>query len=207
MIPTHDISGIVLAGGRARRFDLSGQIDKGLLPLAGQPLVQHVVRRLRPQVGPLLISANRNPEQYVHWGRVVPDMAQLDGYLGPLAGLASALEQVTTPWALSCPVDLPFVPVDLGRRLARAVCAQNAPAAYVQAERTHPLCLLVRADQAASLKDYLLRGERRVMSWLQAAGAVEVDFRDVPARAFFNINTPQDLEAAQQADADPPPVA
>lgn len=196
MIPTHDISGIVLAGGRARRFDLSGQVDKGLLPLAGQPLVQHVVRRLRPQVGPLLISANRNLERYVHWGRVVPDTAQLEGYLGPLAGLASALEQVTTPWALSCPVDLPFVPVDLGRRLAKAVCAQNAPAAYVQAERTHPLCLLVRADQIASLKAYLLSGERRVMSWLQAVGAVEVDFRNAPAQAFFNINTPQDLEAA-----------
>lgn len=196
MIPTHDISGIVLAGGRARRFDLSGQVDKGLLPLAGQPLVQHVVRRLRPQVGPLLISANRNLERYVHWGRVVPDMAQLEGYLGPLAGLASALEQVATPWALSCPVDLPFVPVDLGRRLAKAVCAQNAPAAYVQAERTHPLCLLVRADQIASLKAYLLSGERRVMSWLQAVGAVEVDFRNAPAQAFFNINTPQDLEAA-----------
>ena len=66
MISTQDMSGIVLAGGRARRFDLSGQIDKGLLLLQGQPLVQHVVRRLRPQVGPVLISANRNPEQYVH---------------------------------------------------------------------------------------------------------------------------------------------
>ncbi|HRL22433.1 MAG TPA: molybdenum cofactor guanylyltransferase MobA [Alcaligenes sp.] len=197
MIPTHDISGIVLAGGRARRFDLSGQIDKGLVVLAGQPLVQHVVRRLRPQVGPVLISANRNPEQYVHWGRVVPDMAGLDGYLGPLAGLASALEQVTTPWALSCPVDLPFVPADLGQRLAKAVCERYAPAAYVQAERTHPLCLLVRADQAASLKQYLLGGERRVMDWLHSVAAVPVDYRDAPAHAFFNINTPQDLETAQ----------
>jgi molybdopterin-guanine dinucleotide biosynthesis protein A len=197
MISTQDMSGIVLAGGRARRFDLSGQIDKGLLLLQGQPLVQHVVRRLRPQVGPVLISANRNPEQYVHWGRVVPDALELEGYLGPLAGLASVLDQVTTPWVLSCPVDLPFVPSDLGKRLNRAVEEQGAVAAYVQAERSHPLCLLLRADQAAVLKAYLLSGERRVMNFLQSIGAIAVDLRDAPEHAFFNINTPQDLDQAQ----------
>ncbi|MGO3131531.1 MAG: molybdenum cofactor guanylyltransferase MobA [Alcaligenes sp.] len=197
MIGTQDISGIVLAGGQARRFDLSGQVDKGLLLLQGQPLVQHLVRRLRPQVGTMLISANRNPEQYVLWGRVVPDAVELDGYLGPLAGLASVLDQVTTPWVLSCPVDLPFVPADLGKRLIKAVKEQGAVAAYAQAERSHPLCLLLRTDQAANLKEYLLSGERRVMSWLQSIGAVEVDFRDAPDHAFFNINTPQDLEIAQ----------
>ncbi len=156
MISTQDISGIVLAGGRARRFDLSGQVDKGLLLLQGQPLVQHLVRRLRPQVGPIFISANRNPEQYVHWGRVVPDTVELEGYLGPLAGLASVLDQVTTPWALSCPVDLPFVPAELGKRLIKAVQEQGAVAAYAQAERSHPLCLLLRTDQSAALKEYLL---------------------------------------------------
>lgn len=197
MISTQDMSGIVLAGGRARRFDLSGQIDKGLLLLQGQPLVQHVVRRLRPQVGPVLISANRNPEQYVHWGRVVPDALELEGYLGPLAGLASVLDQVATPWVLSCPVDLPFVPSDLGKRLSRAVEEQGAVAAYVQAERSHPLCLLLRADQAAVLKAYLLSGERRVMNFLQSIGAIAVDLRDAPEHAFFNINTPQDLDQAQ----------
>ncbi|HCA16636.1 MAG TPA: molybdenum cofactor guanylyltransferase [Alcaligenes faecalis] len=197
MISTQDISGIVLAGGQARRFDLSGQVDKGLLLLQGQPLVQHLVRRLRPQVGPIFISANRNPEQYVHWGRVVPDTVELEGYLGPLAGLASVLDQVTTPWALSCPVDLPFVPAELGKRLIKAVQEQGAVAAYAQAERSHPLCLLLRTDQSAALKEYLLSGERRVMSWLHSIGAVEVDFRDAPAHAFFNINTPQDLETAQ----------
>lgn len=197
MISTQDISGIVLAGGRARRFDLSGQVDKGLLLLQGQPLVQHLVRRLRPQVGPIFISANRNPEQYVHWGRVVPDTVELEGYLGPLAGLASVLDQVTTPWALSCPVDLPFVPAELSKRLIKAVKEQDAVAAYAQAERSHPLCLLLRTDQSAALKEYLLSGERRVMSWLQSIGAVEVDFRDAPVQAFFNINTPQDLETAQ----------
>ena len=165
----------------ARRFDLSGQVDKGLLLLQGQPLVQHLVRRLRPQVGPMLISANRNPEQYVHWGRVVPDTVELEGYLGPLAGLASVLDQVTTPWVLSCPVDLPFVPAELGKRLIKAVQEQGAVAAYAQAERSHPLCLLLRTDQSAALKEYLLSGERRVMSWLQSIGAVEVDFRDAPA--------------------------
>ena len=55
------ITGVILAGGRAERM---GRRDKGLLPLAGEPLIAHGVRRLRPQVAELLISANRHQERY-----------------------------------------------------------------------------------------------------------------------------------------------
>ncbi|HDO34129.1 MAG TPA: molybdenum cofactor guanylyltransferase MobA, partial [Chromatiales bacterium] len=71
MADTAAITGLILAGGRARRM---GGRDKGLIPLAGRPLVEHVLSALRPQVATLLISANRNLARYRRCGvPVLPD--------------------------------------------------------------------------------------------------------------------------------------
>ena len=59
-----DITGLLLAGGRGRRM---GGADKGLLLLDGKPLALHTLRRLRPQVATVLISANRNAAFYQQW--------------------------------------------------------------------------------------------------------------------------------------------
>src|SRR5437773_11308272 len=91
-IPRADITGVILAGGRGSRM---GGEDKGFVALNGSPMVAHVVTRLRPQVGDLVISANRNQDRYRSFGaRVVPDL--IGGYQGPLAGIAAALRAATT---------------------------------------------------------------------------------------------------------------
>src|SRR5258708_39599236 len=94
-----DITGLVLAGGQGSRMD--GE-DKGLVLLDGQPMIERVIARLRPQVGEVIISANRNRERYATLGyRVVPDL--LANYQGPLAGMASGLEAATTPYMVTVP--------------------------------------------------------------------------------------------------------
>ena len=50
------ITGLILAGGKARRM---GGIDKGLIAFKGQPMVTHVIKHLSTQVGAILINANR----------------------------------------------------------------------------------------------------------------------------------------------------
>ena len=56
-----EISGVILAGGRATRM---GGEDKGLVSIGGIALYQHVLARLRPQVASVAISANRNQARY-----------------------------------------------------------------------------------------------------------------------------------------------
>ncbi|RTL41558.1 MAG: molybdenum cofactor guanylyltransferase MobA, partial [Rhodocyclaceae bacterium] len=60
-----DITGLLLTGGLGRRM---GGLDKGLALLDGQPLAAHVLARLAPQVGSMLINANRNGDAYTRLG-------------------------------------------------------------------------------------------------------------------------------------------
>ena len=103
---------------------MGGQ-DKGLIPLAGRPLIAWVIAALTPQVGRILISANRNQAAYAAFGHpVIGDEAVgagLAGFQGPLAGIAAAMTRMETPWLLTLPCDAPLAPADLAPRLAAAL--------------------------------------------------------------------------------------
>jgi molybdopterin-guanine dinucleotide biosynthesis protein A len=184
------ITGLVLAGGEGRRM---GGADKGLLPLAGRPLVAHVLDRLAPQVDALLISANRNLDAYRTFGHpVLPDT--LGEAQGPLAGLHAGLAACATPWLLTCPCDCPALPADLAARLLAAAEAEGASIAVATAAgKTQPAFQLLRRELLPALEAHFAAGGRKLMAWCREQGAVEVAFPD-PA-AFRNLNTPEDLAA------------
>jgi molybdopterin-guanine dinucleotide biosynthesis protein A len=199
MIPRHLLSGLILAGGRARRMQQIGVAarDKGMVDLLGEPLVAHASHFLAPQVGRLFISANNHTEFYAGYGRVVGDDAQYGPSGGPLAGVASTLAVLTTPWLAVVPVDVPVLPADLLPELARAALASASKIAYAATtEQVHPLCMLLHKDALAALRARLLAGERKVRLWHQAVGAAAVNF-DAQAMMFMNINTQEDLCTAR----------
>lgn len=183
------ITGVILAGGQGRRM---GGADKGLQELGGRPMAAHVLERLAPQVGAVLISANRNLERYAELGcPVLPDT--LDGYAGPLAGLQAALAQATTPLLVTAPCDSPFLPADLVARLHDGLVAQQAELAVAcAAGRTHRAFCLLRRELLPGLDAFLAAGERRVGLWHASLKVAEVDFSD-EAAAFGNINTTDEL--------------
>ncbi|MEW8394895.1 MAG: molybdenum cofactor guanylyltransferase MobA, partial [Candidatus Thiodiazotropha sp.] len=111
-----DVTAVILAGGRGRRM---GGEDKGLIELNGEPLIQHVITSIAPQVGQILINANRNQARYQAFGYpVIAD--SLLNYQGPLAGFIAALEAITTEDMLTLPCDGPPVPADMVERLYQA---------------------------------------------------------------------------------------
>jgi molybdopterin-guanine dinucleotide biosynthesis protein A len=187
------ITGLVLAGGRGSRM---GGIDKGLQLYQGRPLVQHALQRLAPQVGALMINANRNLDAYATFGVPVwPDA--LADYPGPLAGLAAGLAHCPTPYLSSVPCDSPHFPTDLVARLAAALAAdaaQIAVAAAVEdsALRTQPLFCLLHTSLLPDLLAFLHSGQRKVGGWLATQRCVPVRFDE--AAAFFNANTLADLQ-------------
>lgn len=194
-IPLEGTAGLILAGGRAVRM---GEADKGLLMLAGRPLVAHVAQRLAPQVQPLFISANRNAGRYAQYGRVLTDDPAFDAWPGPLAGVAAGLRAWSGPWLVVAPCDTPFLPRDLAARLIGAAQAQGAPLAVACAGgRRHSVCMALRTSLADDLRDYLQGGDRKVDLWQARVGGVEVGFDDAP-HAFLNVNTPEELSAAEQ---------
>jgi len=187
-----DVTGIVLAGGLGRRM---GGVDKGLVELAGMPMVAHVIARLAPQVGEILVNANQNAERYGALGhRVVPDA--LGGFAGPLAGLHAGLAHATTTHAVTVPCDSPFLPSDLVARLARSMMRDEAQLAVARTfDQPHPVFALVRVDVLPHLGAFLDGGGRKIDAWYATLHVVEVPFDDC-ADAFRNINTRDELAAA-----------
>lgn len=170
-----------------------GGVDKGLQAYAGRPLVAHVIERLSPQVGKLLISANRNPESYAALGHpVVAD--RIDGFAGPLAGIHAGLSECTTPLLATAPCDAPHLPLDLVRRLHEALLTAHAEIAIAAtATGLHPTFLLMRREVLPSLATYLAEGRHRMQEWCRGRAHCIVDFDD--EQAFANINTLEELSA------------
>jgi molybdopterin-guanine dinucleotide biosynthesis protein A len=198
MQPTREqITGLLLAGGRGTRM---GGLDKGLQPLHGEPLAAHVLKRLAPQTGALLISANRHPDTYAALGApfhaaIVADT--LAGFPGPLAGLLAGLRAARTAYLLSVPCDSPWLPAELAARLAQALDSNQADIATVATvdahdERSlHPVFALLRTGLADDLAEFLDAGERKVRAWYARHRTVDVAFTD--ERAFYNANSLQEL--------------
>ena len=197
MIPTNDITGLVLAGGRGSRM---GGVDKGLQLLDGEPLVRHALQRLAPQVAAVHVNANRNLEAYADLG--VPVWPDADAeFSGPLAGFLAGLLHCDTTWMATVPCDTPRFPLDLVQRLALGV-GQAAAAVAVTIEdhgrrqRQSVFCLL-RRSLAGDLGAFIADGGRKIEHWLDRNDCVDVVFDD-PA-AFFNANTVEELRRLERA--------
>ena len=194
--PVERIAGAVLAGGRGRRM---GGEDKGLVGIAGRPMVAHVIDRLRPQVGTVLISANRNRERYAQMTgyRVVAD--RQDGYAGPLAGIASAMEAAGTPLLLTTPCDAPLLCKRLGPRLYEALGNEGAELSVAHdGERLQPVFALLDCALLGSLLAYLHSGERKIDRWYAQHRMARADFSDA-AQSFSNVNTPEERRTLEHA--------
>lgn len=197
--------GVVLAGGAGRRM---GGADKGLLPLRGRPLVEHVLERVRHQCARVLIVANRNLDDYARYAPVIRD--KVSGCAGPLAGLAAvfgflcANRHALPSWLLTVPVDCPDPPHDLAARLHAALTADaDAPCAMARvADKREPLFAMYRVgaspEEWHASAQTALRGHGSPMRWLGACDALAVDFDDAGG-GFHNLNAPDDFRDCERA--------
>ncbi len=188
MHPSSAITGLIIAGGLARRM---GGVDKGLQPLGGRPLLAHVIERFAPQVDHLLINANHNGAAYAAFGYPLVADA-IPGYAGPLAGLHAGLTACTTPLLASVPCDSPFLPRDFVARLRAALDLAGAQLAVARAgAHRHHAFMLCRREVLPGLTAYLDGGGRKIGLWYESLDVVEVPFAD--EEAFANINTLEEL--------------
>ncbi len=197
MIPTEHITGLVLAGGRGSRM---GGVDKGLQSHLGIPLALHAMQRLSPQVGTLMISANRHLDTYATFGAPVWPDAMAD-HTGPLAGFLAGLEHCRTPYLVTVPCDTPNFPIDLVARLAEGFIAQGAQIAIAATRETEgvqvqPVFCLMASCLKDSLIEFIRSGQRKVERWTTRHRCATVMFDD--KAAFTNVNTAQELHQLQE---------
>ncbi|WP_114285574.1 molybdenum cofactor guanylyltransferase MobA [Candidatus Halocynthiibacter alkanivorans] len=204
------ILGVILAGGQARRM---GGGDKGLLPLAGKPILSHVLERLEPQVEAVALNANGDATRFAHYGLpVISD--SIDGFAGPLAGVLAGLDWAAEQGAdaiVTAAADTPFFPCDLLPVLLLAAELEGtnlALAATPDPERgvsRHPTFGLWPVALREDLRLALEGGLRKVVLWTDTHNAADALFPNWDFDPFFNINTPEDLVVAEtilrEADA------
>lgn len=194
--------GIILAGGLATRM---GGGDKGLLQLGDQPLLSHVIERLRPQVSGVALNANGDPGRFTSYDLpVVAD--SIEGFVGPLAGVLAGLDYAAEQGAdhiVTAAADTPFFPTDLVEVLQLAAKMDDtdiALAATPDPERgtlrqptfgLWPVAL--REDLRVALND----GVRKVVQWTSRHNAADAMFPNWDYDPFFNINRPEDLHKAE----------
>ena len=191
MIPRHQITGIVLAGGLGRRM---GGVDKGLQLLRGQPLAGIALERLSPQVATCVVSANRHRDAYEALG--TPVLADsVPGHPGPLAGLLAGLRHCATEWLLAVPCDAPRFPTDLVQRLGAAAEPAGIAMAATRREdgsiQHQPVFCLLRRSLAPGLAAFVAEGGASPWAWASREGVAVVLFDD--AEAFANANTLDEL--------------
>lgn len=191
------VTGVILAGGRARRM---GNVDKGLQLLEGSPLIAWVLLRLTPQVGEVLINANRNRAVYATFGhRIVED--RIGGYAGPLAGMHAGLLEAKYEEVAFVPCDTPFLPEDLVPRLLAPLANGETDLTVAKTgTQAHPVICVARRRLLPHLAAFLGNGGRKVDAWYSTLNVAQVVFDDQPG-AFSNVNTPQELRAAEDRDA------
>lgn len=184
-----EATGVILAGGRARRMD---HRDKGLIRYRGRPMVSYAVEALSGVARQTLINANRNLERYRQFGLpVITDPT--DSFDGPLAGILAAMRQADSGVLLVVPCDSPLIRSGHLRRLMSALVENHAEAAVAfDGEQWHPVFLALRTSLAGSLQRYLDSGQRKIGGWLAQLHTVPVDFSKTP-ELFANVNTPAEL--------------
>lgn len=194
------VVGVLLAGGQSRRM---GGGDKSLRLLGGRLILDRVIDRFRPQVGRLILNANGDPRRFASTGLpVVPD--SVEGFAGPLAGVLAGLDWAAANvpgamWIATAATDAPFLPADLVRRLivateegAELVCAASHG-------QPHPVIGLWPVRLREDLRRAVVEeGVRKVDIWTARHRLAVVDFPADPVDPFFNVNTPEDLAAAER---------
>ena len=187
-ISKNEITAVILAGGQASR--MNGE-DKGLIIFRELPLIAHVVNITKPKVAEILISANRNLEEYANFGRVIRD--DLEGFQGPLAGISKALKVCSTPYLLVFPCDSPFIDATLIDSLIEKMEATKADICVAHdGSIMHATFALMQTKLEKSLEEFLEEGGRKMAHWYRQQSLERIDVSS-HLEVLTNINRPEDF--------------
>jgi len=187
---------VVLAGGQSRRMGGSDKFDQ---VLAGRTLLQHILERLQPQVGEIILNANIPMDGQSF--RVIADIEK--GQLGPLAGILTGLSyfmptkgEVTH--MVACPCDVPFIPLDFVDQLSEVLRGEEDEIVMASSKgRLHPVVSLWPFSVLEDLHRALLGEDiRKIRVFAKRYNLKEVEWTD-EEDPFFNVNTPEDLTLAE----------
>jgi molybdopterin-guanine dinucleotide biosynthesis protein A len=175
--------------------------DKALLPLNGQPMIQHIAATMQSVVAPVCIVSDRTePYRFLHLP-VIPDLVK---NAGPMGGIHAALTTLGATAVLTAGCDTPFLSASLLRHLLDAPHASPALVARAD-DGLHPLCALYHREALGLIEQFLAAGHFRLLDLLDELGADIIDIApDLPfyrSDLFVNVNHPSAYLRLADTDA------
>ena len=192
----NNILGVVLAGGKSKRFGR----DKSGIKLGSKTLLEHTLDKIKPKFNTIIIvSNNKIVKDYI----TIKDC--LEGQLGPLVGVLSAMKWIKKndyayKWIATFPCDTPFFNTDIIDKFIEAAKLKDSLLYFIKsAEKRHNIFGLWSIKLVETLeKDILENNHRKVEKWANKIGVKTIDILYDNIDPFFNINTQEDLAEAEK---------
>lgn len=189
------MTAVILAGGKSRRL---GGIDKPLIAIGGQRIIDRTFRIVSNCCQEILISSN-NPQPYTTFPvTTVPDLYPDHGALG---GIYSCLRQAVFPYVLMLAGDMPFISAAAIRHL----WSRHEDYDVIlpkSSDGRQPLHAIYNKNCMAAIKKQLDHGKLKISGFFSEVRVLEIPTEQHPScfgpRYFFNLNTPADINQARQ---------
>lgn len=195
------IPALILAGGQSSRMGR----EKALVKLKRKPLIEHVIERLEPQVSDIVINTG-NPDISALFPNAISIKDLGNQSNGPLSGILAGMVyflRKDIPHFITVSVDCPFLPNNLVASLSSAINTEKAIVIARSSKGDHPTIALWPSALAPELTEFLDRSDNfSIRRFLENQDLCEVEFKSESHGAksidpFFNVNTEQDLEVAE----------
>ncbi|MCY4654111.1 MAG: molybdenum cofactor guanylyltransferase [Dehalococcoidia bacterium] len=193
------MTAVILAGGMSRRLGR----NKALEPFQGEPLIRRVIRRMGQVASNIIIVANdeeRVAELDLPDG-VTPVIDEYPGK-GSLGGIYTGIRAAPTEWAVFCACDMPFPSPGLYHALISNREGRDAVVPVVEG-RPEPIHAAYSRSCLEPIREKLAADRLKISGFFEHVRVcyfTEDRVREIDPNllSFFNINTQQDLEKANQ---------
>ena len=194
----NNILGTVLAGGKSQRF---GQ-DKSQVKLKGKILIDYILSEIIDEFNETLVVINE-PINFMKSKKIIMIKDLKEG-LGPLGGILSAMKWINKnnkdyKWISTFPSDTPFFTKKELKNFYENIQIEKSKLFFIKSKKKrHNIFGLWSLDLMDQLESDLLKGERKVELWANSIGVSTVNIEYQNIDPFFNINTKEDLEKAEE---------
>ena len=195
----NNIIAAILAGGKSRRFG----VDKSTTKLGDKTLIEHTISKIEKKFSEILIISN-NQEIKVDKKNIFVLKDCIQGQLGPLVGVLSAMKWVETnnkkyDWVATFPCDTPFFDISIIDEIKRFSKKNNKKLYFLKSgEKRHNVFGLWSIQLKDILEEDINNNFRKVEEWANKIGLETININNKKFDSFLNINTQEDLEEAKK---------
>ena len=191
--------GVILAGGKGSRLDGMGKFNQ---KFNNNTLLEQVYERIKSQFSYIAVNVNNKERNVILNLDVIYD--KFANNIGPLAGIHASLCQGNNingeeGYVCIVPVDTPFLPKDLGKRLYSNMLKNNSDVVFAKsANRIHPTIGLWKNKLKKYLEFDINKGVRKIDAFTENFKVSYEEWSIKKYDPFFNINNREDLNVAKK---------